>query len=157
MKHPLRLALLAVSLVLPLALSGPHARADQAAAPAKVPTLYERVGGYDAISAVVEELVARLAADDKVGRFWAHRGEDGIRREKQLVKSFIAEAAGGPIAYPGRTNPVSHKGMRIDAEDWKRMMAHLDAILTDFKVPPREHKDVMAFIDSTRKDIVEKK
>jgi len=47
-------------------------------------TLYERLGGYDAITAVVNDLLPRLQADPQLGRFWAHREEDSARREKQL-------------------------------------------------------------------------
>src|SRR5262249_42966111 len=46
-------------------------------------TLYERLGGY-AISAVANDLLPRLRADPQLGRFWAHRAEDSIQREKQL-------------------------------------------------------------------------
>jgi hypothetical protein len=47
------------------------------------PSLYERLGGYDAISAVANDLLPRLQADPLLGRFWQNRGEDGIQREKQ--------------------------------------------------------------------------
>jgi len=60
-------------------------------------TLYERLGGYDAIAAVENDLVARLNKNPQLGRFWAHRGEDGIKREKQLLIDFLCERAGGPI------------------------------------------------------------
>jgi len=43
-------------------------------------TLYERLGGYDAIAAVSNDLVDRLEADPQLGRFWQHRGEDGLKR-----------------------------------------------------------------------------
>lgn len=52
-------------------------------APAK--SLYERPGGYDAIAAVVNELLPRLENDPQLGRFRANRGDDGIAREKQLL------------------------------------------------------------------------
>ena len=42
-------------------------------------TLYERLGGYDAIAAVATDLVGRLQRDAQLGRFWAHRGADGIK------------------------------------------------------------------------------
>jgi hemoglobin len=42
-------------------------------------TLYERLGGYDAITAVANDLLPRLNADPQLGRFWAHRG--GRRRQ----------------------------------------------------------------------------
>ena len=50
-------------------------------------TLYTRLGGYDAIVAVVDDLLARLKADAQLGRFWQHRGKDGILRERQLLIS----------------------------------------------------------------------
>ena len=48
-------------------------------------TLYERLGGYGAIAAVANDLLPRLQVDPQLGRFWAHRGEDGVKREKQLL------------------------------------------------------------------------
>ena len=44
-------------------------------------TLYARLGGYDAIAAVAENLLPRLMGDVQLGRFWEHRGEDGLNRE----------------------------------------------------------------------------
>lgn len=55
------------------------------------------LGGYDANSAVANELLSRLAADDKLRRFWDHRGDDGVAREKQLLSDFLCESAGGPL------------------------------------------------------------
>jgi hemoglobin len=46
----------------------------------KKETLYERLGGYDAIAAVANDLLLRLRQDPQLGRFWAHRGEDGLKR-----------------------------------------------------------------------------
>ena len=65
-------------------------------------TLYERLGGYDAITAVANDLLPRLNADPQLGRFWAHRGEDGVMREKQLLIDFLCTSAGGPTYYRGR-------------------------------------------------------
>ncbi|MEP3244136.1 MAG: group 1 truncated hemoglobin [Sneathiella sp.] len=118
-------------------------------------SLYDRLGGYDAVSAVVDDLMVRLIKDKQLGRFWAHRGADGIAREKQLVKSYIAAKAGGSIVFPGRENKLSHRGMRISEEDWKIFMRHLRATLDRFQLPSKERNDVIAFIESTRKDIVE--
>jgi hypothetical protein len=65
-------------------------------------TLYERLGGYDAITAVANDLLPRLNADPQLGRFWAHRGEDGVKREKQLLIDFLCASTGGPMYYRGR-------------------------------------------------------
>lgn len=118
-------------------------------------TLYERLGGYDAISAVANDLLPRLQADARLGRFWAHRGEDGVAREKQLLVDFLCSSSGGPMYYTGRDMKTSHKGMRIGASDWSAFLGHLDATLDSFQVPQREREEVVAFIQSTRPDIVE--
>ena len=60
-------------------------------------TLCERPGGYEAISAVVNDLLPRLQADSELTRFWNHRGEDGFAREKQLLIDFLCSCAGGPM------------------------------------------------------------
>ena len=59
-------------------------------------TLYERLGGYEAIAAVANDLLPRLQADPQLGRFWSHRGEDGVKREKQLLIDYLCASAGGP-------------------------------------------------------------
>ena len=118
-------------------------------------SLYARLGGYDAIAAVAENLLPRLMADEALGRFWAHRGEDGIRREGQLLIDFLCDRAGGPLYYTGRDMLVSHKGMRISDSDWTAFISPLEATLDHFEVPAPERAEVLAFIDSTRTDIVE--
>jgi hemoglobin len=118
-------------------------------------TLYERLGGYDAIAAVAEDLVARLNQDPQLGRFWAHRGEDGVKREKQLLIDFLCESAGGPIYYRGREMLLAHRGMKISESDWTVFLGHAAATFTKFKVPESEQRDVVAFVQSLKKDIVE--
>jgi len=118
-------------------------------------SLYERLGGYDALVAVVNNLLPRLIGDDQLGRFWANRSEDGIEREKQLLVDFLASSAGGPMYYTGREMLLSHKGMKISAVDWDAFIGHLNATLDTFQVPEQERAEVLAFIDSTRADITE--
>ena len=117
-------------------------------------TLYERLGGYDAIAAVTNNLLPRLENDAQLGRFWANRGDDGIAREKQLLIDYLCTSAGGPMLYTGRDMQISHKGMGITESDWTILVDHLKATLTGFQVPQQEQDDVLAFIDSTRADIV---
>ena len=118
-------------------------------------TLYGRLGGYDAIAAVADNLMPRLMSDPRLGRFWAHRGEDGLRREKQLLIDFLCAAAGGPLLYTGRDMKTTHVGMRISQDDWSSFLVHLNATLTHFEVPRREQNDVLAFVESTKADMVE--
>lgn len=118
-------------------------------------TLYSRLGGYDAISAVVHNLLSRLMADPLLGRFWQNRGDDGIAREKQLLIDFLCSSAGGDVLYTGRDNVTSHKGMGITEQDWQCFITHLNDTLAHFQVPDAEQQDVLAFIQSTKDDIVE--
>ena len=118
-------------------------------------TLYERLGGYDAISAVVNDLLPRVQADPQLARFWQHRSEDGLKREKQLLIDFLCSCAGGPLYYTGRDMKTSHKGMKISESDWSAFLGHLNATLQAFQVPQPERDEVVAFIQSTKADMVE--
>jgi hemoglobin len=118
-------------------------------------SLYARLGGYDAISAVAENLLERLTADAALGRFWQNRGKDGVERERQLLVDFLCSSAGGPMYYTGRDMALSHRGMGISEADWAAFIGHLEATLDSFEVPATEREQVLAFIDSTRADIVE--
>jgi hemoglobin len=118
-------------------------------------TLYERLGGYDAISAVASDLLPRLQGDSQLARFWNHRGQDGVAREKQLLIDFLCSSAGGPLYYTGRDMKTSHKGMQISESDWSAFLGHLNATLVSFQVPQRERDEVVAFVQSTKPDIVE--
>ena len=117
--------------------------------------LYSRLGGYDAIAAVANDLLPRLMSDAQLGRFWQNRGEDGVRREKQLLVDFLCASAGGPLYYTGRDMAASHRGMKIAESDWTIFLSHLNATLDNFAVPARERGEVLAFVESTKKDIVE--
>ena len=122
---------------------------DQAA------TLYARLGGYDAIAAVTDDLLPRLMSDRLLARFWQNRAADSVRREKQLLIDFLCASAGGPLYYTGRDMPTSHKGMGITARDWDSFFGHVQATLNKFGVPARERGEVLGFVDSLKASIVE--
>jgi hemoglobin len=118
-------------------------------------TLYERLGGYAAIAAVANDLLPRLRTDPQLGRFWAHRGEDGVTREKQLLIDFLCTTTGGPMYYRGRDMMLTHRGMRISDSDWTVFLGHAAATLAKFQVPEAEQRDVVAFVQGLKKEIVE--
>jgi len=120
-------------------------------------TLYLRLGGYDAISAVVHDLLARLMSDAQLGRFWQNRGDDGIDREKQLLINFLCASAGGPVLYTGSDNQTSHQGMGITDSDWTLFINHLKETLEFFQVPAVEQQEILSFIETTKSDIVDLK
>lgn len=118
-------------------------------------SLYTRLGGYDAIAAVAGSLIGRLMADSQLGRFWEHRGDDGLQREKQLLIDFLCSSAGGPLLYTGRDMTVTHRGMRISESDWTIFLGHVRDTLAEFSVPAAETADVVGFVESTKPEIVE--
>ncbi len=118
-------------------------------------SLYDRLGGYDAIAAVANAFLPRVTGDEKLRRFWDHRGDDGIEREKQLLIDFLSFSAGGPVLYSGRDMTTTHKGMRIDEDDWQRLITHLTATLESFDVPDTEKSEVLSFVESLKGEIVE--
>jgi hemoglobin len=122
----------------------------------KPASLYTRLGGYDAIAAVVDDLLPRLRSDAMLSRFWTSpRSVDTHNRERQLAVDFIAAAAGGPTFYLGRDMKMSHKGMGITKADYAAFMRCLAVTLDTFEVPAPERSEVVAFVTSLEPEIVE--
>ncbi len=118
-------------------------------------TLYERLGGYDGITGFVDDLLPRLQSDSQLGRFWQNRGDDGIKREKQLLIDFLCSNSGGPIYYTGREMKQSHVGMKISESDWSVFLGHAGDTMAALNVPQAECDDVVAFVLSLKNDIIE--
>jgi len=118
-------------------------------------TLYERLGDDEALSAVANDLLPRLRTDPQLARFWANRGEDGVMREKQLLIDFLCTSTGGPMYYRGRDMALAHRGMRISESDWTVFLGHAAATLAKLQVAAAEQGEVVAFVQSLKKDILE--
>jgi len=120
-------------------------------------TLCHRLGGSDAISAVVKSFLMKMRKDDadKLGRFWLHRGADGVAREEQLIVDFVQEATGCGRMYVGRSMIDAHRGMGLSAKDWDRTVGFLRTTMTEFKVSPDLQTEVVTLVGSTRGSIVE--
>jgi hemoglobin len=115
-------------------------------------SLYDRLGGIDPITAVVDEFVNRLVADPRVkGRF----ASTDVKRFKMLNTELVCQSTGGPCKYSGRAMKDTHNGMRISQAEFDLTAGHLASTLKKFKVPKQESKELMAIIGSLRKDIVE--
>ena len=76
-------------------------------------------------------------------------------REKQLLIDFLCASAGGPMYYRGRDMTLVHKGMRISERDWDVFLGHAAATLAKFQVPDAEKREVVAFVQSLKKECVE--
>jgi hemoglobin len=122
---------------------------------AKGQSLYQRLGGYDAIATATDDLLARLQGDPRIKDFWKGASADNRRKARQLIVDYMVEAAGGPAFYVGRDMKRAHAGMQITDSDWTVFMEHSAATLDHFQVPPREREDVLGFFKSLKGDVVE--
>ena len=117
-------------------------------------SLYKRLGGYDALAAVTDDFLGRLAADPQLKRFFAGHSTDSLKRIRQLIVDQLCAATGGPCVYIGRDMKTAHAGMGISEADWETSVKHLVATLDKFKVPATEKGEVLAAISSMKGDIV---
>jgi hemoglobin len=123
----------------------------------KQKSLYDRLGGYNAVAAVVDDFVGRLVADKQFERFFAGHSADSKKRIRQHIVDQLCAAAGGPCVYTGRTMKDSHAGLGISDAEWDAAAKHLVASLDKFKVGDAEKKDLLAFVSTLKADIVDKK
>ena len=124
--------------------------------PARAPSLYKRLGGYDAIAAVTDDFLGRLAADKQMSRFFVGVSADSLRKLRQHVVDQLCEASGGPCYYFGRSMKTVHAGLGITESDWQITVKHLTATMDKFKVPDKERNEILTLFASLKSDIVEK-
>ena len=92
-------------------------------------SLYERLGGKNAITAVIDDFVARCAADSRInGKF----ARTDIPRLKASLIDQVCEAVGGPCTYSGRDMRTTHDGMQVTAGEFDALVADLVATLDKF-------------------------
>ena len=115
-------------------------------------TLYDRLGGVDAINALTESWVARVGGDDRAnGKFV----RTDIERLMTEVIDQLCEATGGPCTYTGRSMLETHAGMEVTAGEFDVVMQHLDATLDELNVPKTEQDELVDLLMPMRDDIVE--
>jgi hemoglobin len=122
----------------------------------QAPTLYKRLGGYDAIAAVTDDFIGRLAGDAQLKTFFIGHSTDSLKRIRQNVVDQLCAATGGPCVYTGRDMKTSHTGLGITEKDWDGSVKHLIATLDKFNVPAKEKDEVLTAVGGLKKDIVEK-
>lgn len=117
-------------------------------------SLYDRLGGKKAITAVVDDFVGNVAKDKRINGFFAKTDIPHLKR--QLVDQ-ICEASGGPCKYTGRSMKDAHRGMGVAGSHFDALVQDLVKSLNKFKVGAREQKELLGALGPMKKDIVEKK
>ena len=115
-------------------------------------SLFERLGGKDAIVAVIDAFVARCAADGRInGKF----ARTDIARLKANLVDQVCEATGGPCTYSGRDMRTTHDGMAVTGGEFDALVEDLVATLDQFGVAEAEKAELLGALGPMRPDIVE--
>jgi len=117
-------------------------------------SLYKRLGGYDAIAAVTDDMLGRLIADPQLSKFFVGLNDVSKTRIRQHFVDFLCKATGGPCAYTGQDMKTAHAGLNITEADWSAAVKDLQATLDKFKVPDRERGEVLSAVSSLKPDVV---
>lgn len=123
-------------------------------------TLYDRLGGEAGIRSVVDDLVARAAADDTLN--FTRKGTpaeweatpENIELLKTRLVQFVSQATGGPQGYEGQDMATAHAGMQITDQEFNRLGGHLEAALDAHGVAEQEKQELMMIVETTRGSIV---
>jgi len=125
-----------------------------AADSAKGKSLYDRLGGKGAITAVVESFVGNVGGDKRINGFFA---STDLGKLKMHLVNQICEASGGPCKYMGRTMKQTHAGMGVDNAAFDALVEDLVKALDHHKVGKTEKDELLGILGPMRSDIVEKK
>lgn len=121
-------------------------------APRPEPSLYDRLGGKPAISAVVNDFIDIVGTDDRIN---AKPAEAKVPAVKLFLTDFVCQATGGPCVYRGRSMRQIHAGMKIADAEFDAVVGDLVKTLDKYKVPEREKGELLALLGPLRPDIVE--
>lgn len=115
-------------------------------------TLYDRLGGKGAITAVVDTFVAHVAADKRINKKFA---KSNIPRVKSEIVDQVCGATGGPCTYTGRSMKEAHRNMKVTNGEFDALVEDLTTALNDYKVPDREKNELLGILATMKPDIVE--
>ena len=132
--------------------SPPAASAPAPSPPAQA-SLYDRLGGKPAITAVVDDFVANVAADRRINHFFRRANVPHLKAE--LVDQICA-ASGGPCTYTGKSMKDAHRGMHITSADFDALVGDLKKSLDKFNVGETEQSQLLGALGPMKGDIVEK-
>jgi len=118
-------------------------------------SLYKRLGGYDEIAAVIDDMFTAMRADPAFARFGAGRSLDSHNRARQLLVDQMCQLSGGPCVYIGRDMKTSHAGLGITAAEWTCNMKHAEAALVGRDVAAAERAEFLGLFERYRDEIVE--
>lgn len=107
------------------------------------PSIYDRIGGHEAIEVVVEDFYVRVLADEQLSGFFAGTH---MNRLKGKQAEFFAAALGGPEPYTGAPMKQVHQGRGITMYHFNLVAGHLSDALAAAGVPPATVTEIIGAI-----------
>ena len=120
--------------------------------PATAASLYRRLGGHEAVAAIVDVFSRRLAADGELARYFARLDLEGLRRHQA---AFLDAALGGPQAYRGATLRRAHQQLGITARDFRLVLDHLAAAISACGVPEALGAEILGYVAGLSGEVVQ--
>jgi hemoglobin len=117
-------------------------------------TLYQRIGGYEAIYIFAEDVISRLMDDEELGHIWGHMSQDRVFKEHQNFVDWLCEHWGGPAMYRGRDLETVHRGMGITERYWDILFEKIDEAYEKFETPQELREEVNAFLKGFKPQVV---
>ena len=114
-------------------------------------SLYDRLGGKPAITAVVDDFIGNVAGDTRINKRFATAD---IPRLKRMLVDQICEASGGPCKYTGASMKDAHRDMKIADAEFNALVEDLVKSLDKFKVGAQEKNDLLGALGGMKGDIV---
>ena len=120
-------------------------------------SLYERIGGVNAIAMVVDRFSDQVVKNPKLNvnpalKEWNKSGQlPGLKFMRTL---WICKVAGGPFQYTGKELGEAHKDLHITSAEFDEVGAEIASALDHFKVPEREKQEVLAAIASKKAEVI---
>ena len=124
---------------------------DMSMKPMAEKSLYDRLGGKGAITAVVDDFVGNVAGDKRINGYFA---KANIPRLKGNLVDQICQATGGPCVYTGKDMKTAHKGMGIADADFNALVEDLVKTLNKFNVPAKEQNELLGILGPLKPQIV---
>jgi hemoglobin len=120
-------------------------------------TLYERLGGVDAIALVVDRFSDQIVTNPKLNvnpALKEYNEKGNLPSLKFLRTLWICAATGGPFYYTGRELGEAHKDLHISSEEFDEVGAEIGCALDYFNVPEQEKQEVLDAIVARKAEVI---
>lgn len=115
-------------------------------------TIYEDIGGREAVEAVVSDFYDRVLVDPLLEPYFEDTDTEQLYAHQV---QFVSSVAGGPVEYDGRDMRTAHEGLGITGEAFERVAEHLEAALRANDVPEEHVATILEAFGSYEEDVVE--